>query len=107
MSVHGANRLGTNSLLDLVVFGRAAGNHIVDAKFKDQGHRALPAQAGDASLGRLAKLDGSSSGENTQDVANDIRRTMQAHCGVFRTPSCCRRASTGSWSSRSAPIASS
>ncbi len=85
VSVHGANRLGTNSLLDLVVFGRAAGNHIVDAKFKDQGHRALPAQAGDASLARLAKLDGSSSGENTQDVANDIRRTMQAHCGVFRT----------------------
>ncbi|MFM1989615.1 MAG: Succinate dehydrogenase flavoprotein subunit [Pseudomonadota bacterium] len=85
VSVHGANRLGTNSLLDLVVFGRAAGNHIVDAKFKDQGHRALPAQAGDGSLARLAKLDGSSSGENVQDVANDIRRTMQAHCGVFRT----------------------
>ena len=85
VSVHGANRLGTNSLLDLVVFGRAAGNHIVEAKFRDQGHRALPTQAGDASLGRLAELDGSSSGENTQDVANDIRRTMQAHCGVFRT----------------------
>jgi succinate dehydrogenase / fumarate reductase flavoprotein subunit len=85
VSVHGANRLGTNSLLDLVVFGRAAGNHIVDARFKDQGHRGLPAQAGDASLARLAALDGSSSGENTQDVANDIRRTMQAHCGVFRT----------------------
>ena len=64
VSVHGANRLGTNSLLDLVVFGRAAGNHIVDAKFKDQG---------------------SSSGENTQEVANEIRRVMQTHCSVFRT----------------------
>jgi succinate dehydrogenase / fumarate reductase flavoprotein subunit len=85
VSVHGANRLGTNSLLDLVVFGRAAGNHIVDARFKDQGHRALPAQAGDQTLSRLARLEGSSSGENTQEVANDIRRTMQAHCGVFRT----------------------
>jgi len=85
VSVHGANRLGTNSLLDLVVFGRAAGNHIVEAKFKDQGHRALPSQAGDATLARLARLEGSTSGENTQDVANDIRRTMQAHCGVFRT----------------------
>jgi succinate dehydrogenase / fumarate reductase flavoprotein subunit len=85
VSVHGANRLGTNSLLDLVVFGRAAGNHIVDAKFKDQGFRALPSQAGDASLARLALLDGSTSGENTQEVANDIRRSMQAHCGVFRT----------------------
>jgi succinate dehydrogenase / fumarate reductase flavoprotein subunit len=85
VSVHGANRLGTNSLLDLVVFGRAAGNHIVDSKFKDQGFRALPSQAGDASLARLALLDKSTSGENAQEVANDIRRTMQAHCGVFRT----------------------
>jgi len=85
VSVHGANRLGTNSLLDLLVFGRAAGNHIVEAKFKDQGHRALPTQAGDASLARLARLEGSKSGENTQDVANEIRRSMQAHCGVFRT----------------------
>jgi succinate dehydrogenase / fumarate reductase flavoprotein subunit len=85
VSVHGANRLGTNSLLDLVVFGRAAGNHIVEARFKDQGHRALPTQAGDETLSRLARLEGSSSGENTQEVANEIRRTMQAHCGVFRT----------------------
>ncbi len=85
VSVHGANRLGTNSLLDLVVFGRAAGNHIVEAKFKDQGFRALPAQAADASLARLARLDGSNSGENTQEVANGIRRAMQTHCSVFRT----------------------
>jgi succinate dehydrogenase / fumarate reductase flavoprotein subunit len=85
VSVHGANRLGTNSLLDLLVFGRAAGLHIVDAKFKDRGHRSLPAQAGDASMARLARLDGSASGENTQEVANEIRRSMQLHCGVFRT----------------------
>lgn len=85
VSVHGANRLGTNSLLDLLVFGRAAGNYIVDAKFKDQGHRNLPAQAGDASLARLARLEGSRSGENTQQVADGIRKSMQAHCGVFRT----------------------
>jgi succinate dehydrogenase / fumarate reductase flavoprotein subunit len=85
VSVHGANRLGTNSLLDLLVFGRAAGNHIVDAKFKDQGHRSLPAQSGDASLARLARLEGSRSGENTQEVADGIRKSMQAHCGVFRT----------------------
>ena len=85
VSVHGANRLGTNSLLDLVVFGRAAGNHIVASKFKDEGHKRLPDNTGDATLARLARLDGSTSGENTQDVANDIRRSMQAHCGVFRT----------------------
>jgi len=85
VSVHGANRLGTNSLLDLVVFGRAAGNHIVGARLKDTSHKPLPADAGDATLARLARLDGASSGEGVQDVANEIRRTMQTHCGVFRT----------------------
>ncbi|MFO1299879.1 MAG: succinate dehydrogenase flavoprotein subunit [Burkholderiaceae bacterium] len=85
VSVHGANRLGTNSLLDLVVFGRAAGNHIVASKLRDGSHKPLPSDAGDAALARLARLDGSTSGENTQDVANDIRRSMQTHCGVFRT----------------------
>ncbi len=85
VSVHGANRLGTNSLLDLIVFGRAAGNHIVASGRDSTAHRALPADAGDATLARLARLDGSSSGERVQDVANDIRRAMQKHCGVFRT----------------------
>jgi succinate dehydrogenase / fumarate reductase flavoprotein subunit len=85
VSVHGANRLGTNSLLDLVVFGRAAGNHIVESRIRDGAQRRLPASAGDSTLARLSRLDGSASGENTQEVANEIRRTMQAHCGVFRT----------------------
>ena len=86
VSVHGANRLGTNSLLDLLVFGRAAGNHIVDAfKAADKSHKPLPADAADASLARIARLDNSSSGEYAQDVANDIRATMQQHAGVFRT----------------------
>jgi succinate dehydrogenase / fumarate reductase, flavoprotein subunit len=85
VSVHGANRLGTNSLLDLLVFGRAAGNHIIESKFKDKGFKSLPSNTGDATLARLAKLESSTSGENTQEVANDIRKTMQAHCGVFRS----------------------
>ncbi len=85
VSVHGANRLGTNSLLDLLVFGRAAGNHIVESKRKNADNKPLPSNAGDATLARLARLDGSKSGENTQEVANDIRRAMQTHCGVFRT----------------------
>ena len=86
VSVHGANRLGTNSLLDLLVFGRAAGNHIVDAHAKStKAHKPLPADAADYSLSRLARLDNSSSGEYAQDVANDIRDTMQLHAGVFRT----------------------
>ena len=85
VSVHGANSLGTNSLLDLLVFGRAAGNHVVETALKQKEHKPLPADAADSSLARLAKLDNSTSGEYTQDVANDIRSTMQKHCGVFRT----------------------
>jgi len=85
VSVHGANRLGTNSLLDLVVFGRAAGNHIVSQNFKSRSHKDLPANAADLSLSRLAKLEGSTSGERVQEVAQDIRNTMQHYCGVFRT----------------------
>ena len=85
VSVHGANRLGTNSLLDLLVFGRAAGNHIVASDLKKQSHKELPAGAADLSLARLARLDDSTSGEYAQDVANDLRNTMQQHAGVFRT----------------------
>ena len=85
VSVHGANRLGTNSLLDLLVFGRAGGNHIVASKLADRSHKPLPADAADASLARLARLDASTSGEYSQDVAADIRKAMQTHAGVFRT----------------------
>ncbi|GHA67560.1 succinate dehydrogenase flavoprotein subunit [Formosimonas limnophila] len=86
VSVHGANRLGTNSLLDLVVFGRAAGNHIVESiKSGARAHKELPKDAADKTLARLARLDGSTSGENAQDVADTIRATMQAHAAVFRT----------------------
>ncbi len=85
VSVHGANRLGTNSLLDLLVFGRAAGNHIVDSALKGKTHKPLPADAADASLARLARLDANTDGEYAQDVADDIRNTMQQHASVFRT----------------------
>ncbi|MBU6258755.1 MAG: succinate dehydrogenase flavoprotein subunit [Burkholderiales bacterium] len=85
VSVHGANRLGTNSLLDLLVFGRAAGNHVVDAALKARHHKPLPDGAADRTLERLARLDASTSGEYAQDVANDLRDTMQAHASVFRT----------------------
>jgi len=85
VSVHGANRLGTNSLLDLLVFGRAAGNHITEFNLKNKEHKPLPKDAADRTLARLARLDSASSGEYAQDVANDIRATMQQHAGVFRT----------------------
>jgi succinate dehydrogenase / fumarate reductase flavoprotein subunit len=85
VSVHGANRLGTNSLLDLLVFGRAAGNHIVDSALKTKSHKDLPADAADRTLERLARFEKSTGGEYAQDVANDLRTAMQQHAGVFRT----------------------
>ena len=85
VSVHGANRLGTNSLLDLLVFGRAAGNHIVDSALKTRHHKPLPANAADYSLARLNRFEATTGGEYAQDVANDIRDTMQKYAGVFRT----------------------
>ena len=84
VSVHGANRLGTNSLLDLLVFGIAAGNHIVEHN-KTATHKPLPADAADKSLARIARLDNAADGEYAQDVANDLRAAMQQHAGVFRT----------------------
>jgi succinate dehydrogenase / fumarate reductase flavoprotein subunit len=84
VSVHGANRLGTNSLLDLLVFGRAAGNHIVEQALARREHKPLPKEAADFTLARLARIDGATTGEQVAEVAETLRRTMQAHCGVFR-----------------------
>jgi succinate dehydrogenase / fumarate reductase, flavoprotein subunit len=85
VSVHGANRLGTNSLLDLLVFGRAAGNHIVQHHSKDATHKPLPVDATAKTEARLARLDNNKDGEYAQKVADDIRAAMQMHAGVFRT----------------------
>ena len=86
VSVHGANRLGTNSLLDLIVFGRAAGKHIVDQHLERQiAHKPLPQSSVDYSLDRLNKLESRTSGVKAQEVGNAIRQGMQTHCGVFRT----------------------
>ena len=84
VSVHGANRLGTNSLLDLLVFGRSAGNFIVSRNLKSDLHKTLPRDAGDLARQRLARIDATQSGESVAAVANDLRKTMQSHCGVFR-----------------------
>ncbi len=84
MSVHGANRLGTNSLLDLLVFGRATGEFVVAQNLTADAHRALPRDAGERALSRIARIDGAESGESVADVADTLRKTMQAHCGVFR-----------------------
>ncbi len=87
VSVHGANRLGTNSLLDLLVFGKAGGEQMVkDIGSMPEAHKPLPKDAAERSQARLARLDAARSGERVAEVSNDLRRTMQAHCGVFRFP---------------------
>ncbi|MFT0531279.1 succinate dehydrogenase flavoprotein subunit [Castellaniella hirudinis] len=84
-SVHGANRLGTNSLLDLVVFGRSAGNFIVDQHPERQhSHQVLPDTDIDASLDRVNHLETRTSGEKPQDVVHKMQQAMQSHYGVFR-----------------------
>jgi succinate dehydrogenase / fumarate reductase flavoprotein subunit len=85
-SVHGANRLGTNSLTDLLVFGKASGDRTIQFLKENPGHKVLPQDAAEPTLTRLARLDGQTDGENVYQVAADMRRIMQAHCGVFRFP---------------------
>ena len=84
VSVHGANRLGTNSLLDIIVFGRAAGNHVVAQNLARRPHKSLPKNPADGALSRLARLESATSGEKTAEVAQTLRTMMQGHCGVFR-----------------------
>jgi succinate dehydrogenase / fumarate reductase flavoprotein subunit len=87
VSVHGANRLGCNSLLDLLVFGKSSGEQILrDIAGQPRPHRNLPKDAGELTRARLARLDSARSGERVAEVLNELRRTMQAHCGVFRFP---------------------
>jgi succinate dehydrogenase / fumarate reductase, flavoprotein subunit len=85
-SVHGANRLGTNSLTDLLVFGKSSGKSMVKFLAENPGHKDLPKDAADRSLARLARLEGQKGGEPVFEVAREMRRTMQQHCGVFRFP---------------------
>ena len=85
VSVHGANRLGGNSLLDIVVFGRAAGNHIIDMLQDMRYHRPLTGDSVDRCLARLARWDEQGDGESVARIRADLTRVMEDHCGVFRT----------------------
>jgi len=84
VSVHGANRLGTNSLLDLVVFGRAAANQIIEDLKTHPHHKPLPEDAADRTLNRLARLENQQNGESVAQVHAALAKTMQTYCGVFR-----------------------
>ena len=84
VSVHGANRLGTNSLLDLVVFGRAAAQRAAATVKPGATQAPLPAGAGTASLDRLDKARNAKGGTKVAKLRDDLQRTMQAHAAVFR-----------------------
>jgi succinate dehydrogenase / fumarate reductase flavoprotein subunit len=85
VSVHGANRLGGNSLLDLVVFGRAAGLHIDAAIKSGLEHRDYKSSDIDAALARVERWNQSSKGESVSAIRQDLQRVMQNDFGVFRT----------------------
>jgi succinate dehydrogenase / fumarate reductase flavoprotein subunit len=86
VSVHGANRLGSNSLLDLVVFGKAAGEKMASEIAQSKAHKALPSDAADKSLARIARMENTQNTESVSAVGEAMRKTMQTHCGVFRFP---------------------
>jgi succinate dehydrogenase / fumarate reductase flavoprotein subunit len=85
VSVHGANRLGTNSLLDLVVFGRAAAHRATETIKPGAGQPSLPARAGEVSLDRFDRARHAKGGAKVADLRLDMQRCMQAHAAVFRS----------------------
>jgi len=85
VSVHGANRLGSNSLIDLVVFGRAAGHRIAEIIKPGTKHPELPKGAEEATIARVDRFRFANGGSSTAVIREDMQRTMQADCAVFRT----------------------
>jgi len=85
VSIHGANRLGGNSLLDIVVFGRAAGNHIIDFLGENRYHRPLDDNAIETAMQHLLRWDKKGEGESVAELHDELRRIMEEYCGVFRT----------------------
>jgi succinate dehydrogenase / fumarate reductase flavoprotein subunit len=85
VSVHGANRLGSNSLLDLVVFGRAAAHFCAETMEPGARHRPLPDDAGGDSVERIDRLRNADGSRSTADIRLEMQKTMQNHAAVFRT----------------------
>jgi len=85
VSVHGANRLGSNSLIDLVVFGRAAGLRVKETCTPNLEQKPFAADAGAESLVRLEKFRNADGSKKTADIRLDLQKAMQEHCSVFRT----------------------
>ena len=85
VSVHGANRLGSNSLLDIVVFGRAAAIRCAELIKPGEGQAPVPADAGEPAIDRLDRLRHAAGGTSTARLRGDMQRIMQGHCAVFRS----------------------
>ena len=85
VSVHGANRLGSNSLIDLVVFGRAAGLRCAEIVTSGAPHPDLPASLDDAAMGHFDKMRHAKGGTSTATIRDNMQRVMQSNCAVFRT----------------------
>ncbi|MBT7760805.1 MAG: succinate dehydrogenase flavoprotein subunit [Rhodospirillaceae bacterium] len=85
VSVHGANRLGSNSLIDLVVFGRAAGLRAAEVVTAGAPHPDLSSSMDDAIMGHFDKIRHASGGTSTAEIRDKMQRTMQNNCAVFRT----------------------
>jgi succinate dehydrogenase / fumarate reductase flavoprotein subunit len=85
VSVHGANRLGSNSLLDLVVFGRAAAHRAAEVVKPSTGHKPLPSGAGEPALDRLDRLRHAKGKQPTATLRLEMQQIMQNNCAVFRT----------------------
>jgi len=85
VSVHGANRLGSNSLIDLVVFGRAAGLRAAELVKPGEKHRPLPENSAELALSRLDKFRHASGGTPTAELRLAMQKVMQNNCAVFRT----------------------
>jgi succinate dehydrogenase / fumarate reductase flavoprotein subunit len=85
VSVHGANRLGSNSLLDLVVFGRAAAKHCASTMQPGGRHKALRKDAGEAAVARLDRLRHANGARPTAGIRLEMQKVMQNHAAVFRT----------------------
>jgi succinate dehydrogenase / fumarate reductase flavoprotein subunit len=84
VSVHGANRLGSNSLIDLVVFGRATGHHLRDTINRSEAHPELPKDSADLALSRLDHFRHANGGSPTAEIRGEMQRTMSQHAAVFR-----------------------
>lgn len=85
VSVHGANRLGGNSVLDILVFGRAAANHILEVLRETRYHRPLMPDAVEPALARLARWHQQGEGPRVNVLRQELQQVMEDHCGVFRT----------------------